>query len=1406
MDQSDQAASVASDSSSDIYKSPEVDAVAQVARSTPEIPIAPSQQGAAIEETRQDPPADATGPPPSLSQPTPDDENLEMRVEAVQNRIARYYPVNADSAPPPPSCLGIPAEVWQNVFLHLAPRTLGICLSVTRAFHILLTATGYPGNRSVPGRLCLITSESLWARSRGTFHPRMPRPLLDTSELTMWKLVGGRLCHFCGKSTPQTPAPVNGQRRDPGKRRVRIIWPFAVRSCYLCLQQHVMREIDLAASSGAALIPALWYAYFDTHGNYFPTSSIETVHQPPDTLKFAPGRYYYNPQIQQIGASWNTARSLGAAAEGEWLKGLANAGKERRADYIRWEKFEKSGHLVNLFLTPAKQTATSFASPIDSTARNGRNAPSINTPALNGKTHARLAVTHPPPFPALPAMKPVRSKRTAPDASSAKFARQADIETRCMALDPPIPPSVLRHMEAFRAAIQISTPMTDQAWSVLEPRLQAQRHAAVGLESEHNRNLMLIQAQMENTYRQAMSHSKESKDTVDPKWEEAQAPIRAALMTYADAFIQKQWSSGRAVNQTNCSQFAVQVLNEVRQRWYTELGKTDRDTLASGRPIIPDPIDGPPRRKLVLENMKTVFDFKIRPITERFRKDIFLCDGDGCEYNSKLYGFEGLVQHYGAKHTSSFSLGNIIVHWPSAEWPANLPFRLDTPAQAHANHGPHHGGFSRPSVTPQMGRNGPFASPQQMSPAYGHSNLNALPEGHYPAGNGNGYLQPTQDQSRSSPGPVIGNDLETILPNMRPEQGPYAPRDSKATDRSRRPAADVSDKNADQNPTGPRNAVVKSIVSEELPDFETHRKQVKDLAESCRELWTKTSGVANVPQSVRAFVAIHDAIARYMDKGNSEPGVEIFTEALTNEFAMNPFTSLNDFKCGFCPAPGAGNVTLDATSFASEEAKFSDLKSLTFHFQEFHSDDSHSASSSERPHWLKMIGLPPREEITLLADAPGMTEDKMRLFGEALPGVFPRRTKKPRKRNRSSDEELPQRRQYKDSRRRTSYRNVSPDLPSAGGRMLDESSSRGPTRRSQVSHPSASHEEYDPRRPALELEVGLPAQRYSRDQHTRFGDGRHHMQEEPVDDHNWRGLRSPSPPTVRRIAPQPVQPGFEEIYCKETGRYIQQPIPQAFRNQFVEDELSEDGENHDHVSEVSRSGALSAHVPFALSGLIGPREYSKAHAGPQDPLFSTAMESGSVSHSSRRTNAFSDHEHNLNGRMEWSNRGRYDRYNVERRNDRGRSMSPDRPPVTYSSHYYREREREQFGGISRRLRPFHEASTRTYVSTRGARYSPEERLHYVGEPGYPSERVRYVGEPGYPSERGSQLVMVRDAPPPMHVRPREEYVQFFDHANYEHRQTRERTHDEMPLRGQGMYDPHDPYEAQPPRRIYGREL
>lgn len=330
---------------------------------------------------------------------------------------------------------------------------------------------------------------------------------------------------------------------------------------------------------------------------------------------------------------------------------------------------------------------------------------------------------HPLPFPPALPLRPLvypvvnqpqqRMARSLQEVESARQARKADIERRCSALEPPLEPAVLQHMESFQAAMQITTPLTDAAWDMLKPRILAQREAAELAEHARASQLAALQAAVPLHWPDDIV-SRPAKEMYDRGYEDAQMPLRKRLGEYADDITNGQWGGGKMLDRDNVPIFAIHVLSHVHQRYEEDkqLGLlSDLEPVANK----PGTTQGSPSPTpfLSLDNMKWVYDHKVRLFTDTHRKELFICAGCGAgcdDKRPKWFAFEGLVQHYGAKHTSEFSRGNIIVHWQTAKWPDKPPYHTN-PAQwfkHRPRHAPVPGGDTRDQYSPASfpGQNG----------------------------------------------------------------------------------------------------------------------------------------------------------------------------------------------------------------------------------------------------------------------------------------------------------------------------------------------------------------------------------------------------------------------------------------------------------------------------------------------------------------------------------------------------------------------------------------------------------------------------------------------------------------------------------------------------------------------------
>lgn len=647
-----------------------------------------------------------------------------------------------------------------------------------------------------------------------------------------------------------------------------------------------------------------------------------------------------------------------------------------------------------------------------------------------------------------------RAERSIHDANEAKAARRAEIERRCMDLDPPLKPSVLHLMESFQASIQISTGLTDQAWQVLKPRLLAQRDEAERREHEKFQQSQILTAKFEER-RQQEAQLKDTKERLEREWEEIQAPVRDRLALYADEFINSKWRRGKSITKDTSPKFAADVLIHVRERFYDYVASEDAAARAAGELIRVDPPNGPPSRKLILENMKWLFDSRIKPLTERFQKELFLCND--CEGNFKFYGFEGVIQHYAAKHTATLSMGSVVVYW-RAEWPEHPPFHPN-PTAAKTQHyliptpmpAPMQGQYGRvPQIAqaPYGNGYGPTtdAGPQYAPRPYNYSHYSPAPyrpgylghtgEGpfqppptHFPYSQGGqesaAYQPPglyasgfSAPENRGS-GIANGHSRYTGPPYAQPPQGyvssSYPNRTYSGLQQNQSMeylGNDVVYPIHTQEPAsvavGAPTFIPRPLPQQRGPDdsvrtgpnrmHDLYQLQLDEMAQQARDIWFGTSGIKDIPSSVRISVVIHHVVARFEEKYTNAPSLAMFIDGLEHKPLMKPIRGLNGLACKTCVTTGnpSGAIAHSHPQLLGGERKLYTLPHLLNHFRISHVERTRpiiipqNGIESLPLDWKHdMIELPRDSVIAELTYAPGMDDSKLQLIAWAFPSAFP---------------------------------------------------------------------------------------------------------------------------------------------------------------------------------------------------------------------------------------------------------------------------------------------------------------------------------------------------------------------------------------------------------------------------------
>ena len=554
------------------------------------------------------------------------------------------------------------------------------------------------------------------------------------------------------------------------------------------------------------------------------------------------------------------------------------------------------------------------------------------------------------------------------------------------------------HMPSFQAAMQLAQPLTDAAWNLLEPRLISQRLEAERREQERVSQLSALQHDVRAA---GQAVSEVLSGAVGSNRSETCSSIQGRLADYADDIINNGWACGDRVSFPTCPTFAADVLVYVWNRFYAEAA-TSRTGREQDQYLLEDPCP----TKLILDDMKWIFENKIKPITGVIRNDLFLCND--CEYPGKYYGFESMIQHYAAKHTDTFSHGSMVVYWKS-EWPHHTPFKQipesTYPGSTEAN-------TPRPLLEPPPAN----VFPNIQQSFYGEQ-FTGAPYTGYPQAHAHqtpshfGYLQnpklssvlaerytPTtyfQSSARGQPavpltthfshGAHDRNHQPYVIPSPAvPQVGGSngtSPSNGRSTmdfshDRGHSVALPQPQPQAEKNTTFNSAAPIPQADT----DYKTRLQHVARIA---RELWTPIVTIQDVPASVKVYTLLHHLVARIRTDNNEDIQFSMFVDGLNNHKGMRPVRNINGLRCKACSLelPGALPIA---------KRKHMSLPQLVNHFLAVHDEQVYTTgSTANAPDWtMDLVELPELPKLRAIPSIPGMDEQKLKMLGEALPEIF----------------------------------------------------------------------------------------------------------------------------------------------------------------------------------------------------------------------------------------------------------------------------------------------------------------------------------------------------------------------------------------------------------------------------------
>ncbi|SZF05001.1 unnamed protein product [Blumeria hordei] len=867
----------------------------------------------------------------------------------------------------------IPAEIWHYIFTQCTIKDLGALLKVNQLFNSYLDAnsvfkrTIYRQPQSI---LKTLEPDIIWKASRKvTNSPCLPTPPEDKTELDMYRLAYGSLCQECGKQGKIQVVDANDPwHPGPGENGVVPIWSFGVRLCGKCLEMSTSKESEMLLYSElrSTLLTALPFIYLSNELHILPSTTLKNKLQS-NTIHIS--KRFSRAQIQEIKKEYEDVSAMGGATVEEWLKGLDSRGKKRRNDALRWERWEQSGGLDRLkpHCTAEKPDTSNIVShsntnkkikvdlldkcssgPLGLSSDNrdlklveeikstDSNSPTILEPIQNGYIHFTWPQSQP------------KHDRTKIEIAEMKAARKAEIERRCLTLNPPLSAEKLSSMASFQAAIQIIQPFTDNAWELLKPRLISQRE-----ETKHREGFVVGPRTI------TQPSKKEGKNPTCRDKEDSPTPLLAKIGAFADDFIKDEWNGGERVWFENSPLFAARVLIHVRKRFYT--GKVEKDVyLHTPRQILSGL---PPNKKLSLENMKWVFDTKIKPITDKFRKTLFLCNA--CDLATRYYGFEAVIQHYAAKHTTQLSLGKLVVCWKS-EWPEESPFKpnpVSTPLHPIYNFG------SSASTDPILTR-GHLSIPDYSLPG---SSIKDCSKETHDASNTISQHKNSEQKSRSS---LTGFTDQTQFGT----QGVFSSirSDHCSESSTRQSSIPPTIRKKPNNVEGAPLSINQHNIT--LQEDNEYNKQLQNFAGHIRDIWASIGSLKKIPGTFKAYTLVFHIIKRFKDCFKQNPPLILLKDVL-HQKDMHPVRNIHGLLCEACSSAAARK-----TEMPNPEKNMFSFFQLVKHFHLVHEQNDSFNQASLNVDWThEMVKLSELSKICSIIESPGIDKNRLSLFVEAIP-------------------------------------------------------------------------------------------------------------------------------------------------------------------------------------------------------------------------------------------------------------------------------------------------------------------------------------------------------------------------------------------------------------------------------------
>lgn len=520
--------------------------------------------------------------------------------------------------------------------------------------------------------------------------------------------------------------------------------------------------------------------------------------------------------------------------------------------------------------------------------------------------------------------------------------RKIQVQRRALEeFSPPLQPEVLEYIPSYHDLVKtFPNDLTEEEWQSFQPVIDQQRDQAELKHYERENMLRILQAGAEP--QPVQTQQRGGVEDFGEVWAYKQQALREEVGFYADTIIAEHWNDGR-VDFEKLPNFAADVLIGVKAKFdgnHDSRGASDTNGIENVY--------------LTLDTMKWVFEEKIQRYTKP-RKDLFRCD----ECRDRLMAFEGLIQHFGAKHTSDFSRDNVVVHWQTAAWPDDPPF-MQIPVE-----------IREPRHVPDRKKShldhGKTSAPSRNGSGHGH---------------GARETAVTPSQMLTAPSADLSQiDLSAAVQELLLHQqslaahAPTQPSLSQLLSGFQQPASEVAQSSSSAVPS-------MYAATQQVPTFP--EAELSHVRESAQRIWDLLIDVRGLEIGIVMLTVLHHASSNFRSHFARPPSFELVIQAM-KDIRIDRVRGL---ACKACVANVRSERGMPPKPYR-ERMKHSnayDLADLVAHYTSTHT----YKSSEARLTWKEnlIIESPREEEIPELLNLPGMTDVKIATIGTAFPIAF----------------------------------------------------------------------------------------------------------------------------------------------------------------------------------------------------------------------------------------------------------------------------------------------------------------------------------------------------------------------------------------------------------------------------------